>query len=97
LNRPNQAQEIVHIAHDERGDIIPQAERDPKTRSQRSTNEMAPKLQRLEDDIQQSVNEATSEVEAQTARWTEAFQRRLASRLDEVFDLLTSEVFRVEI
>jgi hypothetical protein len=85
LESEGEAQEIVHVARDVRGAIMRQSERDPKTRSQRYTNEMAQKPQPLEDEIQQSVDEATREVEAQTARWSEALQRRLASRLDEVF------------
>jgi ATP synthase subunit G len=97
LEAEREAQEIVRSAREERDAIMRQAELDAKAEIQRYADETTQKLQRLEDEIQQSVDAATRDVEAQTGRRTEAFQRRLASRLDEVVDLLTSAVLRVEV
>jgi hypothetical protein len=87
----------VRQAREERDAIMRQAELDAKAEIEAYAAESAAKLQRLEDEIQQSVNEATATLETQTARRTEAFQRRLASRLDEVVDLLASAVLKVDV
>jgi ATP synthase subunit G len=97
LEAEREAQEIVRQAREERDAIMRQAELDAKAEIDQYAAESAAKLKRLEDEIQRSVDESTATLEAQTTRRAEAFQQRLISRLDEVVDLLTNAVLRVEI
>jgi vacuolar-type H+-ATPase subunit H len=97
LEAEREAQEIVRQAREERDAIMRQADLDAKEEIERYASESAAKLQQLEDEIQRSVDEATAILEEKTARRTEAFQARLVSRLDEVVDLLTNTVLKVEV
>jgi V-type H+-transporting ATPase subunit G len=97
LEAEREAQEIVQKARADRDQIMRQADEQAREEIRRYAEERDAKLQHLEDAVQLEVDHATADLEKQTSQRTQAFRERLSSRLDDVVDLLTNAVLRVEI